>query len=65
MRNANLEMIRSKVLHLEAMIAMLRVYASGNVSELCPEVMGNYAWLMDDLLDEIKCGIDAVSGVSV
>ncbi|AIP64344.1 MULTISPECIES: hypothetical protein [Burkholderia] len=64
MRNANLEMIHCKTLQLEAMVSMLRVMASGRVSELCPDIVGNYAWLMSDLIDQIRCGIDAVSGVS-
>ena len=64
MRNANLEMIHCKTLQLEAMVSMLRVMASGGVSELCPDIVGNYAWLMSDLIDQIRCGIDAVSGVS-
>ncbi|KWH11565.1 hypothetical protein WT59_00230 [Burkholderia territorii] len=65
MRNPNLDMIHTKTLQLEAMVSMLRVLAGQRVSELCPEAVGNYAWLMDDLIDQIKCGIDAVSASGV
>lgn len=61
MRNANIDMIRNKATQLSAMVGMLRSLSNNGIGELCPEVVGNYAWLMDDLLDEIKCGIDAVS----
>ncbi|MDN7950419.1 hypothetical protein [Burkholderia multivorans] len=59
MRNANLDMISSKATQLAAMVGVGHPNA-----EISTEELGNYAWLMGDLPDEIKCGIDAVSGVS-
>ncbi|WP_146126188.1 hypothetical protein [Burkholderia multivorans] len=64
MRNANLDMISSKATQLAAMVGMLRMIVGHPNAEISTEELGNYAWLMGDLLDEIKCGIDAVSGVS-
>ncbi|WP_205191566.1 hypothetical protein [Burkholderia sp. LMG 13014] len=54
MVNENLETIHIKTLQLAAMVSVLRTLAGNpDNDDLCPEVVGNYAWLMNDLLDEI------------
>lgn len=52
--NDNLETIHVKTLQLAAMVSVLRTL-TGNPDndDLSSETVGNYAWLMSDLLDEI------------
>lgn len=64
MASANLEKIHTKVLQLSAMVSMLRVLAGSRTSELCPDTVGNYAWLMSDLLDAIEHELDESGNVT-
>ncbi|MCW3539307.1 hypothetical protein [Burkholderia cenocepacia] len=55
MANAHLETIHTKVLHLDAMVSVIRVWAGNPENDDLPlETVGNYAWLMHDLLDQIQ-----------
>lgn len=56
-------MIHGKTRQLEAMVAMLRMMVGNHDSELNIEVVGNYAWLMDDLIGSIKNEITSAQGV--
>lgn len=61
--NPHLEMIQGKTRQLEAMVAMLRMMVGNHDSELNIEIIGNYAWLMDDLVGSIKNEIAFAQGV--
>lgn len=64
MRNATLDILHRKVSQLEAMVAMLSGVAGAAYAELTDTERGNYAWVMADLLADLKAALDSETEVS-
>ncbi|MCA7956400.1 hypothetical protein LGM14_02650 [Burkholderia multivorans] len=64
MRNATLDILHRKTTQLEAMVAMLSGVAGAAYAELTDAERGNYAWVMADLVADIKSALDAKTGAS-
>ncbi|MFP3706195.1 hypothetical protein SB783_19460 [Paraburkholderia sp. SIMBA_009] len=59
--NATLDTLNKKALQLEAMVAMLSSMAGSAFEDLTAAERGNFAWLMADLVADIRAGIDTVT----
>ncbi|MFP3709109.1 hypothetical protein SB783_34385 [Paraburkholderia sp. SIMBA_009] len=59
--NATLDVLNRKALQLESMVAMFSSMAGSAFEELSTAERGNFAWLMADLIADIRAAIDTIT----
>lgn len=59
--NPTLDVLNRKTLQLESMVAMLSSMAGSAYEDLTTAERGNFAWLMADLVSDIRTAIDTIA----